>query len=35
MRRVGAYPRFIDEVFAVGDVAFKKKCRDKMSQFKA
>ncbi len=25
----------IDEVFAVGDEAFKKKCRDKMSQFKA
>ena len=25
----------IDEVFAVGDEAFKKKCRDKMNQFKA
>ena len=25
----------IDEVFAVGDEAFQKKCRDKMSQFKA
>lgn len=25
----------IDEVFAVGDGAFQKKCRDKMSQFKA
>jgi lipopolysaccharide transport system ATP-binding protein len=25
----------IDEVFAVGDESFKKKCRDKMNQFKA
>ncbi len=25
----------IDEVFAVGDEAFKKKCRDKMNEFKA
>lgn len=25
----------IDEVFAVGDEAFRKKCRDKMNQFKA
>lgn len=25
----------VDEVFAVGDEAFKEKCRDKMSQFKA
>ena len=25
----------IDEVFAVGDEAFKKKCRDRMNQFKA
>ena len=25
----------IDEVFAVGDEAFQKKCRDKMNQFKA
>jgi len=25
----------IDEVFAVGDEAFKEKCRDKMNQFKA
>ena len=25
----------IDEIFAVGDEAFRKKCRDKMSQFKA
>ena len=25
----------IDEVFAVGDEAFQKKCQDKMNQFKA
>src|SRR4030042_2755446 len=25
----------IDEVFAVGDESFQKKCRDKMNQFKA
>ena len=35
MRRVRACPALIDEVFALGDEAFKKKCRDKMSQFKA
>ena len=35
MRRVRPCPRLIDEVFAAGDEALKKKCRYKMSHFKA
>jgi len=35
MWRVGPCPRLIDKVFAAGDEALKKKCRDKMSHFKA
>jgi len=29
------YTLLLDEVLAVGDEAFQKKCRDKMNQFKA